>query len=119
VRLAKTAAKLPHFSWRDLVPGDRVLQVGESAVSTNEKYLRLAFHSLDTHCEQGDACLTRTAIRNLRIFAKNANATAELSELFGSQIAPVPAGILDWFTPRDAAGEFTQETRPMSVGQGD
>lgn len=119
VRLAKTAAKLPHFSWRDLVPGDRVLQVGESAVSTNEKYLRLAFHSLDTHCEQGDACLTRTAIRNLRIFAKNPNATAELSELLGSQIAPVPAGILDWFTPRDAAGEFTQETRPMSVGQGD
>jgi len=54
VKLAKIFAKLPNFSWRDLVPGDRVLQVGESAVSTNEKYLRLAFHSFDTHCDQGE-----------------------------------------------------------------
>jgi phenylalanine-4-hydroxylase len=117
VRLAKTASKLPHFSWRDLVPGDHVLQVGESAVSTNEKYLRLAFHSLDNHCEQGDECLTRTAIRNVRLLSKNAHATAELSELFGSQIPAVPAGIMDWFAPRDAQGEFTQATRPLSLGQ--
>ncbi|MFY8070929.1 MAG: hypothetical protein ACOVNQ_04540 [Pirellula sp.] len=119
VRIAKVASQLPHFSWRDLVPGDHVLQVGESAVSTNEKYLRLAFHSLDTHCEQGDECLTRTAIRNLRIFAKKPTATDELSERFGSQIPAVPAGIMDWFIPRDSAGEFTQQTRPLSVGQDD
>jgi|694.fasta_scaffold33052_3 phenylalanine-4-hydroxylase len=115
VRIAKTASMLPHFSWRDLVPGDHVLQVGESAVSTNEKYLRLAFHSLDTHCQQGDECLTRTAIRNLRIFAIRPNATQELSEHFGSQIPSVPAGIMDWFSPRESAGEFTQVTRPMSL----
>jgi hypothetical protein len=119
VNIAKMASQLPHFSWRDLVPGDHVLQVGESAVSTNEKYLRLAFHSLDTHCEQGDECLTRTAIRNLRIFAKKSSASVELSERFGSQIPTVPAGIMDWFIPRDSAGEFTQQTRPLSVDQDD
>jgi len=115
VRTAKTASKLPHFSWRDLVPGDHVLQVGESAVSTNEKYLRLAFHSLETHCDQGDECLTRTAIRNLRIFAKNASASNDLSTLFGSQIPTVPAGIMDWFLPRESSGEFTQTTKPLSI----
>jgi phenylalanine-4-hydroxylase len=115
VRIAKLASKLPHFSWRDLVPGDHVLQVGESAVSTNEKYLRLAFHSFDTHCEQGDECLTRTAIRNLRLFAKKSNANTELCELFGSQIPPVPAGIMDWFVPRDDQGEFPQATRPLDL----
>ncbi|MCE2809532.1 MAG: hypothetical protein LW850_03945 [Planctomycetaceae bacterium] len=63
--------------------------------------------------------MTRTAIRNLRIFAKKPTATDELSERFGSQIPAVPAGIMDWFIPRDSAGEFTQQTRPLSVGQDD
>jgi len=55
----------------------------------------------------------------LRIFAKKPTATDELSERFGSQIPAVPAGIMDWFIPRDSAGEFTQQTRPLSVGQDD
>ena len=91
LRTAKTAALLPHFSWRDLVPGDHVLQVGESAVSTNEKYLRLIGDAL---C---DDCLTRTAIRNLRLFAHGMRREVDLSKLFGSEIAPIPTGILDRF----------------------
>ena len=108
LRTAKTAALLPHFSWRDLVPGDHVLQVGESAVSTNEKYLRLIGDAL---C---DDCLTRTAIRNLRLFAHGMRKEVDLSKLFGSEIAPIPTGILDRFLERDTRGEFKQEIRPLS-----
>jgi len=46
VATANLASKLSHFSCRDIAPGDRILNVGESAVLTNEKYLKLMSNQL-------------------------------------------------------------------------
>jgi phenylalanine-4-hydroxylase len=108
VSTAKLASKLPHFSWRDIAPGDRVLQVGESAVSTNEKYLRLMCNQL---C---DDCLTRTAVRNLRLVLHGLDPSLDLNELWSGIIAPVPAGVLSWFEDTDASGRFSIATRPLT-----
>lgn len=108
VATAKLAAKLPHFSWRDIAPGDRILQVGESAVSTNEKYLRLM-------CDQlCDDCLTRTAIRNLRLLQHGLDPSLDLNTLWSGVIAPVPAGVIDWFKQIDSEQKFNIPLRPLS-----
>ncbi|MFN7731101.1 MAG: hypothetical protein ACK5OB_04310 [Pirellula sp.] len=108
VATAKLASKLPHFSWRDIAPGDRVMQVGESAVSTNEKYLRLMCNQL---C---DDCLTRTAIRNLRLMIHGLDPRLDLDKLWSGVIAPIPSGVIEWFRERDQEGNFTIPTRPLS-----
>ncbi len=108
VAIAKRAATLPHFSWRDIVPGDRLLQVGQTGVSTNEKYLRLMSRTPE------DECLTRTAVRNLRWFAGGPHAEIDLDSAWGGPIAPIPKGLLDWFRQHDAQHDFTVETRPLS-----
>jgi phenylalanine-4-hydroxylase len=108
VATAKLAAKLPHFSWRDIAPGDRILQVGESAVSTNEKYLRLM-------CEQlCDDCLTRTAIRNLQLLQHGLDPTLDLNSLWSGVIAPVPTAVIDWFRQIDSEKKFDVPLRPLS-----
>jgi phenylalanine-4-hydroxylase len=108
VAIAHQAAGLPHFSWRDIVPGDRVLQVGQTAVSTNEKYLRLHGGQL---C---DDCLTRTAVRNLRWYTGAPHAGIDLDRTWGGPIAHVPPGILEWFPRADAEHAFTIALRPLS-----
>ena len=108
VATANMASKLPHFSWRDIAPGDRVLNVGESAVSTNEKYLRLM-------CDQlCDDCLTRTAIRNLRLLIHGLDPLLDLQRLWRGPIASVPEGVIEWFSKEDQEHQFTQVTRPLS-----
>jgi len=108
VATAKLASKLPHFSWRDIAPGDRILQVGESAVSTNEKYLRLMSDQL---C---DDCLTRTAIRNLRLLQHGLDPSLDLNSLWSGVIAPVPPGVIDWFKQIDSEKRFNIPLRPLS-----
>jgi phenylalanine-4-hydroxylase len=105
---AKLASKLPHFSWRDIAPGDRIIQVGESAVSTNEKYLRLMCNQLCDHC------LTRSAIRNLRLLVHGLDPRLDLNQLWSGAIAPVPMGVIEWFRERELDGSFTIPTRPLS-----
>lgn len=108
VATAKLAAKLPHFSWRDIAPGDRVLNVGESAISTNEKYLRLMSDQL---C---DDCLTRSAIRNLRLIVHGFEPGLDLNTLWRGPVAPVPEGLIAWFQKEDAEHKFTQVIKPLS-----
>jgi phenylalanine-4-hydroxylase len=50
VRIAKLASKLPHFSWRDLVPGDqrKILATG---LSQFRHPLRTRGRMLDPHCD--------------------------------------------------------------------
>lgn len=108
VATANMASKLPHFSWRDIAPGDRVLNVGESAVSTNEKYLRLM-------CDQlCDDCLTRTAIRNLRLLIHGLDPLLDLQRVWRGPIASVPEGVIEWFYKEEQEHQFTQVTRPLS-----
>ena len=108
VSIANLASKLPHFSWRDIAPGDRVLNVGESAISTNEKYLRLMSNQL---C---DDCLTRTAIRNLRLIVHGLAPEIDLQSVWRGPTAPIPDALIDWFAHEDAEHKFQQITRPLS-----
>ncbi len=108
IATANLASKLPHFSWRDIAPGDRVLNVGESAISTNEKYLRLMSNLL---C---DECLTRSAIRNLRLIVHGLDPSIDLQKIWRGPIAPVPEGLIDWFQHEDEEHKFLQATRPLS-----
>lgn len=108
VATAKAAAKLPHFSWRDLVPGDRVLQVGQTAVSTNEKYLRLL---ADARC---DDCLTRSAIRNLQWLAKHQSDGSELNQVWNGPVAAVPKQVLAWFQKHANDPAMSIPLRPLS-----
>ena len=108
VATAKLASKLPHFSWRDIAPGDRVLNVGESAISTNEKYLRLMSNQL---C---DDCLTRSAIRNLRLMVHGFEPGLDLNKLWRGPVAPVPEGLIDWFRKEDTEHRFQQIIKPLS-----
>ncbi len=61
VAAAKQAAMLPHYTWREIVPGDRVIDVGYVAMSIQEKYDRL-MTGLPL-----DECVARTARRNLKL----------------------------------------------------
>ncbi|MFN9436699.1 MAG: hypothetical protein ACK6DC_17405 [Planctomycetota bacterium] len=108
VATAKAASRLPHFSWRDIVPGDRVLHVGQTAVSTNEKYFRLM---ADVRC---DDCLTRTAIRNLRWFHRRNSDGSELSEIWYGPVAPVPERVLQWYSEHESDAALQVPLRPLS-----
>ncbi len=108
VETANLASKLPHFSWRDIAPGDRVLHVGDSAISTNEKYLRLY---ANMPC---DDCLTRTAIRNLRLLAHGISPAIDMNSLWRGPVAKVPQELVAWFQKEDSGDRFQQPTRPLS-----
>ena len=86
---SKRAMELPHFTWREIAPGDNVINIGQNAVSTNEKYLRLM---LDLPL---DECLTRAAIRNLQLHA--AGLPADHLNAFKVPPEPIPAEVIEWF----------------------
>lgn len=109
ITAAKTAQHLPHFTWREIVPGDRVLNVGRVAVGPNEKYLRLLAN------QPLDECLTRAAIRNLRMLHKQPGRIQEFSQAWAASPPEVPKSILDWFVQEDAAHRFHQEILPISI----
>ena len=109
VSIAKRAAKLPHFSWRDVAPGDSVLNFGEAAISTSEKYLRLI------NQQPLDECVTRTAIRNLRMLTHGLQPDVDLNRTWRAPIEEVPQDILQWFTQADANRRFSHQVlRPIS-----
>lgn len=89
---SEKAMALPDFTWREIVPGDRVLNVGRTATSVNEKYYRLMAD------QQMDACLHRTAIGNLKIYADDFD--HELLKQFRAAPPSIPDKALDWFRAR-------------------
>ncbi len=95
-----TAQRLPHHTWRELVPGDEVFNVGKSATSPNEKYYRLlAGQPLDD-------CLKRAAIRNLRIWQRGIEVHDQAERNFVDALPSVPNDVLAEFAARDRNGEF-------------
>ena len=58
---SKMAQQLPHYTWREVVPGDDIINVGTVVTSPNEKYFRLMTD------QPLDICLTRAAVRNLQM----------------------------------------------------
>lgn len=97
---SKMATQLPHSTWREIIPGDDVINVGTIVCSPNEKYLRLMAK------QPMDECLTRSAIRNLRMYVAGKCSDEALLESFKAGLPAVPQEILDWFQAADAAGEF-------------
>ena len=102
VHTAKTAMQLPHYTWREVAPGDDTLNVGSSVTSPNEKYFRL-MSDLPL-----DECLTRAAIRNLRMYAQGFD--HELLNQFKAHPPTVPREIIDWFQKEDVGDRFKIET---------
>ena len=86
---SQQAMSLPDFTWREIAPGDRVLNVGSIATSVNEKYYRLMAD------QEMDDCLRRTAIRNLAMFRDG----FDRSLLNQFRVAPPdpPEKSLPWF----------------------
>ena len=100
------AMELPHYTWREIAPGDNVINVGQIATSTNEKYLRLMAGV------PVDACLTRAAIRNLRMTV--AGLPGERLAAFKSPPAEIPPEVVRWFRDQDQAGAFAESEAPAS-----
>lgn len=97
---SQMATQLPHSTWREVVPGDDVINVGTVICSPNEKYLRLMAR------QSMDECLTRTAVRNLRMYVAGEYTEDRLNQAFKAGLPTVPQEVLDWFQAADAAGEF-------------
>ncbi len=74
-----------------------------------EKYLRLMSNQL---C---DGCLTRSSIRNLRRIVHGLDSEIDLQKVRREPIAPAPEGLIDGFSKEEAAHNFQQATRPLSL----
>ena len=97
---SKKAMALPHFTWREVVPGDQVINVGSVVTSPNEKYFRLMSGQLK------DDCLTRTAIRNLRLLSGSFD--MELLKQFKVAAPEIPDGVFEWFKQAESNGEIAK-----------
>jgi phenylalanine-4-hydroxylase len=86
---SEKALSLPDFTWREIIPGDRVLNVGTTATSVNEKYYRLMAG------QTMDECLKRTAIANLELI--NSGFDDVLMNQFRVQPPAIPDAAIDWF----------------------
>lgn len=95
---AKRAMNLPHYTWREVVPGDDTINVGSIVTSPNEKYYRLM------NDQPIDLCLTRAAIRNLRMYATGFD--LELLKQFKAMPPEVPPQIIEWFKKEDQGSRF-------------
>lgn len=102
LRVAHAAQNLPHHTWREIVPGDQVINVGKTLASTNEKYYRLlAGQPLDD-------CLKRTAIRNLRMLANGLTPDHAEEQEFVDALPAVPELLIDKFLQADKNDGFEQ-----------
>jgi hypothetical protein len=92
VAASKQANAMPDFTWTEIVPGDRILQVGTVATSINEKYYRLIAS------QEQDDCLQRTALSNLEKYASG----FDESLLTGFRVAPPapPREAITWYKQR-------------------
>ncbi len=90
---SKKAMALPDYTWREIVPGDEVINVGSDFTSPNEKYYRLMAG------QKMDECLHRTAIGNLKMYSAGLN--PELLHQLKSLPPEVPSEVLEWFQQQD------------------
>ncbi|MGI9516325.1 MAG: hypothetical protein ACR2NP_04715, partial [Pirellulaceae bacterium] len=101
LRIVHVARDLPHHTWREVVPGDQVINVGTNLTSSNEKYYRLlAGQPLDD-------CLQRAAIRNLRMHAAGLNIDTQEKQMFMNLMPPIPDEIHEQFGQLDKSGRFS------------
>jgi phenylalanine-4-hydroxylase len=96
------AQELPHYTWRELAPGDNVVTVGRKATSPNEKYYRLLAG------QPLDECLRRAAIRNLRMYATDPELVQHAAQAFAVAPPEVPAELIERFRAAEQRGEFAE-----------
>ncbi len=89
VNVSKLAMELPHYTWREIAPGDKVINVGRVMTSPDEKYIRLMAN------QSIDECLHRAAIRNLRITSGDFD--RNLLSQFRVLPPEIPASVVEWF----------------------
>ncbi|MEM9410233.1 MAG: hypothetical protein AAGA30_03915 [Planctomycetota bacterium] len=103
---SKLAMKLPHYTWREIAPGDDVIDQGSLSISPNEKYDRLLNN------DPIDDCLTRTAIRNLKLY--RAGITNGLLESFKEPPPKIPDKVLEWFDRATRNGRIEEIVQQLS-----
>lgn len=108
LKAARQAARLPHYTWREIVPGDRVLNVGAVVHSPNEKYWQLMAGRCTDHC------LERAAIRNLRLLQRGLDEGVCLETAWSGPMPPVPGTVREWFAAADRAGSIPATELPLS-----
>ena len=86
---SEKAMSLPDFTWREIIPGDHVINVGRTATSVNEKYYRLMAG------QQMDECLHRTAMGNLKMYADGFD--RELLNQFRAAPPAIPEKAIQWY----------------------
>ncbi len=107
VEIAKRASFLPHFTWREIIPGDRVLNVGRKATSVQEKYFRLMAN------QPLDESLKRTAIRNLRLENMGLINQQELERAFKVAPPDIPELVRQWFAKTENQAIFQNTLTPL------
>jgi phenylalanine-4-hydroxylase len=107
VETAKRASFLPHFTWREIVPGDRVLNIGKKMTSIQEKYYRLMAN------QPLDDSLKRTAIRNLRLSNLGLIKQDELARAFKVVPPEIPEAVTEWFSTREMQKLFESFPTPL------
>ena len=88
LNVIRQAKRLPHLTWREVVAGDQVLNVGRSVVGANEKYVAL-IAGLDE-----DECMLRTANRNLKLLANGLDINSQVEQSFVDDLPQLPAPLL-------------------------
>lgn len=101
LQVVHTAKKLPHHTWREIVPGDEVINVGKVMTSPNEKYCRLISNQAQ------DDCLNRAAIRNLQVFRSGLTPESTSEVDFVKSLVRVPQWVMDRFMEMDRQGKFS------------
>ncbi len=107
---AKAAMRLPHHTWRELVPGDNVVNVGKVASNPNEKYGRL-ITGLPI-----DECCERAAVRNLTLFAKPDRWTLPEDREFIEALPEIPSEIQSAFIASEAFMQTQSEGSDCHCG---
>lgn len=105
LRSVHLAQKLPHYTWREIVPGDEVINVGTSMTSINEKYVRLLSH------QPLDECQDRAAFRNLRMYRNGLELRSIEETRFMDALPSVSSEMLEAFSVAEKRGEFARLTR--------
>jgi phenylalanine-4-hydroxylase len=100
LRIVRIATRLPHHTWREIAPGDDVMNVGLAVASPNEKYYRLIAN------QPLDECLRRTAIRNLRLCAKGLELHEDEEYEFVKKLPNVPEKLIQEFAIADRLSDI-------------
>lgn len=86
---ARQADRLPHFTWREIAPGDTILNVGTEVTGPNEKYYRwLAKAPMDES-------LSRSAQRNLKMAAEGRLEGIDWKQVYRIEPPSIPKSVLE------------------------